>query len=226
MSDVQAKINALWDGASAEYDSRPSHGFHDAAHEAAWKEALRSLLPAPPGDVLDVGTGTGVIAMALADLGYRVRGVDLSEGMLARAKKKASERGGDVRFEIGDAIDPPGESASVDAVISRHVLWTLTDPERALSNWRRLLRPGGRLVIIDGLWGRSGDDRLGDDITSALPLLRRETTVDDVRALVEAAGFSKVRVSGLERLDAIERVFADDHATGEPHYVVTATKRG
>ncbi len=104
------------DGAAGEYDDRPSHGFQDPRQEAAWKRALRALLPAPPADVLDVGTGTGVIAMAIASLGYSVLGVNLSEAMLAHAKRKAPLAGGRARFEIGDAIDPPGDSESFDAV--------------------------------------------------------------------------------------------------------------
>src|SRR5438552_1132102 len=77
--DIQTKINEMWNGAAGDYDSRPSHGIEDPKQAAAWKDALRPLLPAPPADVLDVGTGTGIIALLLAELGYRVLGVDLSE---------------------------------------------------------------------------------------------------------------------------------------------------
>lgn len=225
MSDVQDEINALWNGAAADYDSRPSHGFHDASHETAWKQALRALLPAPPADVLDVGCGTGVIGIALADLGYRVRGVDLAESMLSNAQRKARQRRSNgVFFEVGNAIDPPGDSASVDAIVNRHVLWTLTDPSRALGNWLRLLRPGGRLVIIDGLWGRGGDDPLGDSITASLPLMKPSITVDDVRALIAAAGFVDQMTSNLTAIDAMEWALPNDHAAHEPHYVVSASK--
>jgi SAM-dependent methyltransferase len=225
--DVQSKINDLWDGASREYDTRPSHGIHDGRHEAAWKDALRALLPRPPADVLDVGTGTGVIALLLADLGYNVRGVDLSAGMLQQARIKAQSAGRDVRFEHGDAMDPGGPSASVDVVISRHVLWTLTDPARALRNWLHLLRPNGRLVIIDGLWASEpddNDDRLGD-ITSSLPLMRPSATLDDVTALVERAGFTRVNVSDLAEIDRLERALPEQ-AHNPPHYVVAAVKPG
>ena len=89
--DVQSKINALWDTASSEYDQQPGHGFSTQEEEQAWKRALASLLPHAPCDVLDVGTGTGVIAAAVADLGHRVTGIDLADGMLAKARLKASD---------------------------------------------------------------------------------------------------------------------------------------
>ena len=102
-----------------------------------------------------MGAGTGFLALLLAELGHRVTGVDLAPGMLALARAKAARLpAGAVRpvFAPGDAVDPPLPAGSVDAVISRHLLWTLTEPQRAFANWRRLLRPGGRVVAIDGLW--------------------------------------------------------------------------
>ena len=217
---TQSRINDFWDAAANDYDQRPSHNFQTAAQEAAWKTALTAFLPAPPCDVIDVGTGTGVIAIALAELGYRVVGIDLSEGMLAKARDKAREL--DVRFVAGDAIDPPGEAESVDAVVSRHVLWTLTDPPRALRNWLRLLRPGGRAVIIDGLYGANPDSRLGD-LAAALPLLDTAVTLDHVRRLVEAAGFADVSLHQLPEVDRIENDLMH-RTTAAPHYVVTAFK--
>ena len=72
-------------------------GDHD--NPRCWKEALQALLPPPPADVLDLGTGTGVIALLLSALGYSVRGVDLLHKMLSRAQGKASDRDANVRFE-------------------------------------------------------------------------------------------------------------------------------
>lgn len=224
--DVQAKITEMWDGASGEYDTHTGHGMNDAREEAAWRDALQALLPAPPGDVLDVGTGTGVMALLLADLGYRVRGVDLSEKMLARARRKASESGAGVRFERGDAMAPPGSAESVDVVINRHVVHMLTDPAGALASWYGLLRRGGHVVIIDGLWGRDPEDVIDPAIQAALPLRAPETRLEDVRAVVEGAGFVEVTVGELAAIDRLEHELAGEGtpAPKVPHYVVRGAK--
>ncbi|MGH8932096.1 MAG: class I SAM-dependent methyltransferase [Egibacteraceae bacterium] len=56
----------------------------------AWADVCSGALPTPPADVLDVGTGTGQVALLLADLGHRVTGIDLAEGMLALARAKSA----------------------------------------------------------------------------------------------------------------------------------------
>jgi SAM-dependent methyltransferase len=93
---------------------------------------------------------------------------------LARAKLA----GRDAVFLVGDAAAPPVGEQRFDVVLVRHVLWALPDPERALRHWRGLLRPGGRLVLIEGLWGTVSPVGIPADRLTALltPLMR------DVRA--------------------------------------------
>ncbi len=221
-SDAQTKITRLWDGASSEYDSHSGHGIEDPEQVAAWSDALRSMLPRRAGRVLDVGCGTGVISLLVADRGHTVVGIDLSEGMLAKARAKGKRRR-DVRFVRGDAINPPGEPASFDAVVNRHVLWTMTDPSRALTNWRKLLRRGGYLAIIDGLWGQEPDDRM-DDIAASLPLIDPAITTGDICSLVKRAGFSRVNLSTLDKVDRIERALRKENELWQPHYAITGRK--
>ncbi len=70
--------------------------------------------------------------------------------MLAEARRKAAERGVAIRLEEGDAERLPFPPGSFDLAISRHLLWTLPHPEAAIDEWIRVLRPGGRLVVVDG----------------------------------------------------------------------------
>jgi SAM-dependent methyltransferase len=139
-----------WDAAAATFDDEPDHGLSDPTVRAAWTELLRPLLPPAPADVRDLGCGTGSLSVLLAGAGHRVTGLDASEPMLAVARAKAEGRADFVR---GDAAAPPFPAASADVVLCRHVLWALDDAAEALGRWVRLLRPAGRLVLIEGRWG-------------------------------------------------------------------------
>src|SRR6185312_10755327 len=81
--------------------------------------------------------------------GHRVSAVDAAEAMLAVARGKARQAGLTIDFRLADAAELPFAAASFDLVIQRHVLWTLPDPAAALAAWARVLRPGGRLVLIE-----------------------------------------------------------------------------
>ncbi|MDF3299975.1 class I SAM-dependent methyltransferase [Streptomyces tropicalis] len=140
-----------WDAQAAVFDEEPDHGLRDPEVRAAWAERLRSWLPGRPSDVLDLGCGTGSLALLAAEQGHRVTGVDLSPAMAARARAKLAGRAAEIL--VGDAAAPPVGERRFDVVLVRHVLWALPAPERVLRHWRSLLRPAGRLVLVEGLWG-------------------------------------------------------------------------
>ncbi|MFN7190450.1 MAG: class I SAM-dependent methyltransferase [Rhodospirillales bacterium] len=98
-----------------------------------------------------MATGTREISRMLLDLGAAVTGVDFAEPMLARAESKL--RGRSWKGMLGDAerletLAP----ASFDGVVTRHLAWTLTDPTAAYAAIHRVLKPGARLLVIDGDW--------------------------------------------------------------------------
>jgi ubiquinone/menaquinone biosynthesis C-methylase UbiE/DNA-binding transcriptional ArsR family regulator len=105
--------------------------------------------------VADIGTGTGVLALELAALGLDVIGIDRSEAMLEAARRKwdaiESEEIGSVEFRPGNAHDLPLESASVDAAFAHMVLHSLEEPDRAIQEMARVVRPGGRVILVDFL---------------------------------------------------------------------------
>lgn len=72
--------------------------------------------------------------------------------MIDAAKDKAARHETDVTFVVGDAAEPP-VSGPFDVVLVRHVVWALPDPSTALDRWAGLLADGGRLVLVEGLWG-------------------------------------------------------------------------
>ena len=142
---------SAWDEAARTFDRSADHGLGDPEVRAAWAGLLARLLPDPPSRVADLGCGTGSLALVAHDLGHDVDGVDFSEQMVAAARAKAAGRAG-LRFSRGDAAAPPLPEGGFDVVLCRHVLWALPDPAAALRGWARLLRPGGRFVLVEGRW--------------------------------------------------------------------------
>ncbi|MER6676417.1 class I SAM-dependent methyltransferase [Streptomyces sp. NPDC000983] len=140
-----------WDAEAPSFDDKPDHGLRDPEIRRAWAGRLRDWLPGPPGDVLDLGCGTGSLSLLASEQGHRVTGVDSSAAMIALARAKLAGR--DAVFLPGDAAAPPVGEQRYDALLVRHVLWALPDPGRALRHWRGLLRPGGRMVLVEGVWG-------------------------------------------------------------------------
>ncbi|MBY8848099.1 class I SAM-dependent methyltransferase [Saccharothrix longispora] len=140
-----------WDRQADAFDDEPDHGLRDEHVRRAWADLLLPLLPRA-ADVVDLGCGTGSLSVLLAQAGHRVRGLDLSDRMVAAARAKAAAAGVDAGFTRGDAASPRLGTGSCDVVLARHVLWALPDPAAALARWVELLRPGGLLLLVEGRW--------------------------------------------------------------------------
>ena len=154
IQDNQMKLDIahVWDISSETYDDKEGHGIHNEIEREAWKTLFQSLLPLGRLEVLDVGCGTGEIGLLFAELGHHVTGLDLSEKMLAKAREKTFKKKYDCIFKLGDAEDPPFEAGTFDVVVTRHLLWTLPHPDTAVQNWKKVLKKGGVLIVIDGLY--------------------------------------------------------------------------
>lgn len=171
MTSISEQLREYWDEDSATYDRSASHHPRTALERAAWAAALRRLLPPPPARILDAGAGTGFLSLALARQGYAVTALDFSAAMLSRLSGKASEAGLSVTTVEGDAGDPPRDG--FDAVVERHVLWTLPDPKAALEAWRAAA-PSGRLLLVENLWGTGVnlEERIRAEARRRLRILR------------------------------------------------------
>ncbi|WP_324787136.1 class I SAM-dependent methyltransferase [Streptomyces sp. H51] len=169
-----------WDARAAAFDEEPDHGLRDPGVRRAWAGRLTGWLPRRAGDVLDLGCGTGSLSLLAAEQGHHVTGVDRSPAMVGLARAKAAGQAGrDVVFLVGDAALPPVGERRFDVVLVRHVLWALPDPGRALRHWRRLLRPGGRFVLVEGVWGTAGPVGIpADRLTALLSPLAGEVRVE------------------------------------------------
>ncbi|RLI78642.1 methyltransferase type 11 [Archaeoglobales archaeon] len=144
---IKEQIKQYWDSRGKDYDKSPGH----ASLPELWKDVLSNVFNSEM-KILDVGTGTGFLALLLAELGHEVVGIDLSKGMLEVAIKKARKSKLEIEFKIADAENLPFSNESFDAVICRHLLWILPNPQKAVKEWKRVIKPKGRVVAIDGSW--------------------------------------------------------------------------
>ena len=160
----------LWDDAAGTFDDAPDHGLRDAIARDAWARLLRELVPSPPARIADLGCGTGTLTTLLADEGHDLVGVDFSPEMLRIARAKAAGRTSAPTFIEADVQDPHLDAGSFDVVLSRHVLWAMAEPALAVGSWHRLLRPGGRLVLIEGRWSTGAGLTAAECLALVAPL--------------------------------------------------------
>jgi ubiquinone/menaquinone biosynthesis C-methylase UbiE len=207
---VKQQVAAHWNRRAPTFDDDFGHSLRTPAEHAAWERILGLILPRHGIlDALDAGCGTGFLSFLLAARGHRVVGVDFAPAMIEEARRKATASAGLVRFEQGDVEQLRFAPASFDLVISRHLLWTLPHPEAAIDEWIRVLRPRGRLVVVDGQFDASIPPVAGNARTSAeyaavgdqLPFMGGQSR-EQIAALFERHGLVDVGSDPL--LDLVE----------------------
>lgn len=154
MEELERKNISYWDRRAPSYTEVIRKNL-EGRWDDVWAEMLTSRFP--EGDpetlrVLDVGTGPGFYAIILAERGYHVTAVDLSEKMLDQARQNAGILADRIEFIRMDAQALEFPDESFDAVVTRNLTWNLPDPVRAYGEWRRVLRPGGTALIFDANW--------------------------------------------------------------------------
>ena len=193
--EVKTAVSRYWNGRAAGFDLGASHGVHNEAQHQAWLALLREVAGPPPLTVLDVGCGTGFLAMRMAELGHTAVGIDLAPEMLASAQRKAEGSGLPVTFRRGDAEAPPPDGAPYDVILERHVIWTLPQPREAMRAWKALLKPGGLLILIEGIFAMS-DRTVYPQLEPQLPLFGGRPA-EELAALLEMEGFMQTAVTPL-----------------------------
>jgi demethylmenaquinone methyltransferase/2-methoxy-6-polyprenyl-1,4-benzoquinol methylase len=198
-------VRAMFDRIAPVYDGM--NRVMSVGLDRRWRAATAAAVVRPGDRVLDACCGTGDLALAGARAGGRVTGLDFSERMLARARRKSS----DVEWVQGDALELPFEDGSFDAATVGFGVRNLDGLERGLMELRRVLRPGGRLGVLeitrprgplapfyrlwfDGLVPLIGKVLPGGSAYSYLPAsVRRFPGPDELAALLRETGFEDVR---------------------------------
>jgi demethylmenaquinone methyltransferase / 2-methoxy-6-polyprenyl-1,4-benzoquinol methylase len=150
--EFAAGVNRMFDRIAGAYDAM--NRTMTAGLDRRWRERAADRAELRPGDrALDACCGTGDLALELARrVGQdgSVLGCDFSQPMLERARDKAARAGvAQVRFEWADALDLPYADGSFDAVTVGFGVRNFADLERGLAELVRVLRPGGRLVVLE-----------------------------------------------------------------------------
>lgn len=115
-----------------------------------WRRALVDAVDPRPGQrILDVATGTGMVARALADRGAQVTALDQSEAMLSVARARTPPADGTITFVTGEAERLPFADACFDALTFTYLLRYVEDPQATLSELARVVAPGGRIAMVE-----------------------------------------------------------------------------
>jgi SAM-dependent methyltransferase len=169
---LENAIQRLFGAAAARY---AASDYHAAGPDLA--EMVTAAAPRGDERVLDVGSGAGHTALAFAPHVREVVGLDLTQAMLDEAAALAARRGiANLRFERGDAMALPYPDADFDLVTCRVCAHHFERPGRALREAARVLRPGGRLVLVDSV---APEEPVQDTFLNAIELLRDPSHVKD-----------------------------------------------
>ena len=198
-------VRSMFDRISPVYDAM--NRTMSMGLDQRWRRATVAAVVQPGDRVLDACCGTGDLALAARDAGGTVTGVDFSERMLERARRKSA----DVEWLQGDALALPFSDGSFDAATVGFGVRNLDDLERGLAELRRVLRPGGRLAILeitrpsgllapfyrlwfDGFVPLLGKLLPGGSAYTYLPAsVRRFPGPDELASLLRGSGFDDVR---------------------------------
>lgn len=139
------RARAAWTERAPAWDEQSEANAAAPDRLADLQRTADALRLRPGAALLDAGCGTGQWATAFAALGCRVTGVDLAPEMIDRARRHAAERDVAVAWRVADLTRLPDPDAAFDAVHARAALQFVPDPAATLREFRRVLRPGGRL---------------------------------------------------------------------------------
>lgn len=217
LEHVMKVIGDYWDERSSEFDME-----HDTEDIQAWEAALTEFLGEDTNkSVADLGTGTGFLANMTARLGYPTVGIDLAREMMGYAVRHGKKCASSAMYMQGSALELPFMENSVDYIINARLIWTLVEPRRALEEWYRVIRPGGKVMCFNRMQEGVGltvwKDELYHDTETNQSLEIQSAGMDQLKKLLEDSGFVQVEI---RKLPGLTRPGFDY----EPWFVLMGTK--
>jgi ubiquinone/menaquinone biosynthesis C-methylase UbiE len=247
---VKCSIAEYWNSSSSGY-SKAIINRDVQKGKIAWLTFFDRILGQEKMEIIDVGTGPGIMALLLAELGHIVTGIDISDKMLNKAKENATNYGQKINFIYSDAEKLPFDDMTYDAVVNRHLLWTLSDPYVALMEWKRVLKPEGKLIIIDGNWHPTLEGswknklwsllsvplivvterripfrgKYSAEVKKRLPLMYAQRPEEDLKIIEKVGGFQKITV--IEKINRMTQTTLEylKYGCGGDSFCICAEKK-
>ncbi|WP_027398442.1 class I SAM-dependent methyltransferase [Anaerovorax odorimutans] len=149
---AEEKLKKNWTEGASNYTNIVKRELEGPLKQA-WLDIIQKNVSQKSGmQVLDVGTGPGFFAIIMELSGNNVTAIDCTEAMIEEAKRNTAEVGVSPKFYVMDSHKLDFKDESFDLIISRNVAWTLIDAKKAYTEWKRVLKKNGKILIFDANW--------------------------------------------------------------------------
>jgi len=187
MKDRASEERRFWDSYAKKYDN-----FIAKRVSRSYSRLLQKLRTDAKncGELLEIGTGTGLLSLELRDIVSNITAIDISPEMIAIARSKAEvSQTANIDFQVGDSCDLDFENDSFDMVIASNVLHLLHEPELAVKEIKRVLKEDGQAVLPTYCHGENWKTLLISKLMSLFGFRARSRwSIDSFRAFVENNG--------------------------------------
>lgn len=222
MDKVEKVIGDYWDNYSTIFDKE-----HDTEDTNVWKNYLAEILGQNRNKVvLDMGTGTGFLANMTASLGYTSIGVDISKKMMDYGVRHAADEGVTAVFMYGSVLELPFMDNTADYIINSRLIWTLVEPDKAIKEWSRVIRPGGSIFCFNRMEENVGmkvyKENFYSDKEVDEKLVMAGAKMDELKSLMERNGLVNARINKLP--DTCKDPSLKEQEWYQPWFVLAADK--